>query len=85
MQACAALEEARGPPFFEKQPSCTVALEACGASHHWAREITARGHQVKLVPPPFVKRFMLGRRKTDARDAKALAQPASAPICALCL
>lgn len=60
-------------PFFEKQPSCTVALEACGASHHWAREIMARGHQVKLVPPPFVKRFMLGRRKTDARDAKALA------------
>lgn len=29
-------------PFFEKQPSCTVALEACGASHHWAREITSR-------------------------------------------
>ena len=59
--------------FFKKQPSCTVALEACGASHYWGREIAALGHTVKLVPPPFVKRFAEGRRKTDARDAKALA------------
>jgi transposase len=60
-------------PFFAKQPACVVALEACGCSHYWGREIGALGHAVKLVPPPFVKRFMVGRRKTDARDAKALA------------
>jgi transposase len=59
--------------FFAKQPACTVALEACAASHYWAREIEALGHAVKLVPPPFAKRFAEGRRKTDARDAKALA------------
>jgi transposase len=59
--------------FFRKQPPCTVALEACGASHYWGREIAALGHTVKLVPPPFAKRFAEGRRKTDARDAKALA------------
>jgi transposase len=59
--------------FFKRQPPCTVALEACGASHYWGREIEAFGHTVKLVPPPFVKRFAEGRRKTDARDAKALA------------
>ena len=59
--------------FFKQHPSCTVALEACGASHFWGREIEALGHTVKLVPPPFVKRFAEGRRKTDARDAKALA------------
>ena len=59
--------------FFAKQPACTVVLEACGASHYWGREIEALGHTVKLVPPPFVKRFAEGRRKTDARDAKALA------------
>jgi len=59
--------------FFGKQPACTVAIEACGASHYWGREIAALGHAVKLVPPPFVKRFAEGRRKTDARDAKALA------------
>jgi transposase len=59
--------------FFKKQPACTVALEACSASHYWGREIASLGHAVKLVPPPFVKRFAEGRRKTDARDAKALA------------
>lgn len=59
--------------FFAKQPACVVALEACGASHYWGREIEALGHTVKLVPPPFAKRFAEGRRKTDARDAKALA------------
>lgn len=59
--------------FFKKQPACTVALEACGAAHYWGREIASLGHAVKLVPPPFVKRFAEGRRKTDARDAKALA------------
>jgi transposase len=64
-------------PFFKKLPPCTVALEACGASHHWAREITVLGHvlghQVKLVPPRFAKLFVEGRRKNDARVAKALA------------
>jgi transposase len=60
-------------PFFKKQPACTVALEACSASHHWGREIAAFGHEVKLVPPRFIKRFTDSERKTDARDAKALA------------
>ena len=59
--------------FFEKLPKCTVALEACGCSHQWGRELMALGFKVLLVPPPFVKRFLNGRRKTDARDAKALA------------
>lgn len=60
-------------PFFKKQPACTVALEACSASHYWGREIAALGHAVKMVPPPFVERFRQGTRKNDARDAKALA------------
>ncbi len=59
--------------FFRKLEPCTVALEACGASYHWARLLMTLGHQVKLVPPQFVKRFLEGSRKTDARDAKALA------------
>ena len=58
--------------FFRKLPPCTVALEACGASHYWAREIGALGHRVLLVPPRFAKLFVEGRRKNDARDAKAL-------------
>lgn len=58
--------------FFEKLHACTVALEACGASYYWARQITQQGHIVKLVPPPFLKRF-LNSHKNDARDALALA------------
>lgn len=59
--------------FFRKLDPCVVALEACGAAYHWARLLLTLGHQVKLVPPQFVKRFLEGSRKTDARDAKALA------------
>ena len=58
--------------FFEKMAACTVALEACGSSYHWARQIAGLGHAVKLVPPPFLKRFLNGH-KNDARDAHALA------------
>lgn len=60
-------------PFLAKQPACTVALEACGASNHWARAIIKLGHAVKQVPPVFVKRFLDGD-KTDRRDAEALAE-----------
>ncbi len=37
--------------FFEKQPPCLVGMEACATAHHWAREITALGHEVRLMPP----------------------------------
>lgn len=65
--------------FFEKLPACTVALEACGASYHWARQIIALGHIVKLVPPRFLKRF-LSSHKNDARDAHALALAGRDPV-----
>ena len=38
-------------PFFEKQPPCLIGMEACATAHHWAREITALGHEVRLMPP----------------------------------
>jgi transposase len=59
--------------FFEKQPSCLVGIEACGSSHHWAREIAARGHDVRLIPPAYVKPFVK-RGKTDAADAEAISE-----------
>ena len=37
--------------FFASQPRCLVALEACGGAHHWAREFTRMGHDVRLIPP----------------------------------
>lgn len=44
--------------FFVKQPSCTVALEACSSSHYWGREIGNLGHTVRLIPPAYVKPFV---------------------------
>lgn len=59
--------------FFEKLPGCLVAMEACASAHYWAREITALGHEVKLIPPQYVKPFVK-RGKTDAADAEAISE-----------
>lgn len=64
--------------FFAQQPLCTVALEACGGSQHWARELVRLGHRPKLLPPKAVKAF-LRRAKNDFNDARALAEAARQP------
>jgi len=70
------LRRAEVLPFFRKMPSCIVAMEACGGAHHWAREISALGHEVRLVPPAYVKPFVK-RGKTDAADAEAISEAAA--------
>lgn len=65
-------------PFFEKHPATEVALESCGGSHHWARELTALGHTVRLVPPQYVKPFVK-RSKNDRNDAEAICEAAGRP------
>jgi hypothetical protein len=45
------LRRAQILPFFAKLPPCLIGMEACGTSHHWARELTGPGHTVKLMPP----------------------------------
>jgi len=55
-----------------------VVLEACGASHHWGRRLTALGHTVKLVPPQYVKPFVR-RGKNDRIDAEAISEAAARP------
>ena len=62
-------------PFFRKLPPCLVGMEACGTSHHWARELEALGHQVKLMPPAYVRPYVK-RGKTDANDAEAILRQA---------
>jgi transposase len=64
--------------FFAAQPRCIVALEACGGAHHWAREIASLGHEVKLIPPAYVKPFVK-RNKNDAVDAEAICEAAQRP------
>ena len=44
-------------PFFKKQSSCLVGMEACATAHHWARQLIAFGHEVKLMPPHYVKPY----------------------------
>jgi len=64
--------------FFAAQPSCTVVLEACGGAHHWARQLTQLGHEVRLIPPANVKAFVK-RQKNDAIDAEAICEAAQRP------
>ena len=64
--------------FFAGQPACTVALEACGGAHHWARQLQALGHDVRLIPPAYVKPFVK-RNKNDAVDAEAICEAAQRP------
>lgn len=64
--------------FFAAQPRCIVALEACGGAHHWARELMALGHEVRLIPPAYVKPFVK-RHKNDAVDAEAICEAAQRP------
>jgi transposase len=65
--------------FFRKHEPTLVGLEACGASHHWARELRALGHEVRLVPPRYVKMFLARQNKNDARDAEAICEALDRP------
>ncbi len=65
-------------PFFSKLPSCLVGMEACGTSHYWARELSELGHEVKLMPPTYVKAYVK-RGKNDAIDAEAISEAVLRP------
>ncbi|AEA65649.1 IS110 family RNA-guided transposase [Burkholderia gladioli] len=56
---------------FANRAPCLIGMEACGGSQHWARKLTAMGHQVKLMPGKFVKAFVMGN-KNDSADARAI-------------
>ena len=64
--------------FLASQPGCTVAMEACASAHYWGRQILALGHEVRLVPPIYVKPFVK-RHKNDAADAEAITEAAQRP------
>ncbi|MCB2079329.1 MAG: IS110 family transposase [Novosphingobium sp.] len=61
-----------------EQACCIVAMEACATSHFWGRRAQALGHEVRLIPPIYVKPFVK-RQKNDAADAAAIAEAAMRP------
>jgi transposase len=73
-----ALRRAQVLGFFGNLPPCLVGIEACGTSHHWARELIRLGHEVRLMPPAYVKPYVK-RGKTDAADAEAICEAGTRP------
>ena len=72
------LKRGRVLAFFGKLPRCLVGMEACATSHHWAREISKLGHEVRMMPPRYVKPY-LKRNKNDAADAEAICEAVQRP------
>jgi transposase len=72
------LRRAQMHRFFEQLDPCLVGIEACGTSHHWAREIRKCGHDVRLMPPAYVKPYVK-RGKSDASDAEAICEAVTRP------
>jgi transposase len=64
--------------FFKSLEPCLVGIEACATAHHWARELIAMGHEVKLMPPAYVKAYVK-RNKNDAADAEAICEAVTRP------
>lgn len=64
--------------FMAARPACTVAMEACGGAHHWARTVSEMGHVPLLIAPRYVKPFVK-RHKNDSADAEAIVEAALRP------
>lgn len=64
--------------FFAGLKPCLIGMEACATAHHWARELIKLGHEVRLMPPRYVKPYVK-RNKNDAADAEAICEAVTRP------
>ena len=72
------LRRSQVEPFFAKLPPSLIGLEACGSAHYWGRLARKHGHEVRLMPPAYVKAYVK-RNKTDAHDAAAICEAVARP------
>ena len=72
------LRRAQVVNFFAALPPCLIGLEACGTAHFWARQLIGLGHEVRLMPPSYVKAYVR-RGKNDATDAAAICEAVTRP------
>lgn len=72
------LRRAQLLPFFSKLEPCLIGMEACSSAHHWGRELTELDHEVRLIPPIYVKPYVK-RGKSDAIDAEAICEAVTRP------
>lgn len=73
-----ALRRGQVMTFFAGLPRCLIGIEACATAHHWARELRTLGHEVRLMPPQYVKAYVR-RQKNDAADAAAICEAVTRP------
>jgi len=64
--------------FFTNIKPCLIGMEACGGSHHWARELEKMGHDVRQMPPQYVKPYVK-TNKNDRNDAEAICEAVTRP------
>ena len=65
--------------FVGRQPRCIVAMKACSSAHVWGREMGRVRHEVRLIPPAYVKPI-LKRQKSDAAEAESIREAAQHPL-----
>lgn len=64
--------------YLQQLPKCLIAFEACGGAHWLGRQCESLGHQVRLLPPQYVKPYVKGN-KNDFIDAEAICEASSRP------
>src|SRR3954463_12450816 len=67
------LRRAEVVTFFARLPKALVGIEACPSGHHWARELRSLGHDVRLIPPQYVRPFVK-THKNDAADGRGISE-----------
>lgn len=72
------LKRAQVERFFATLPHSLIGMEACGSAHYWARLARRYGHEVRLMPPAYVKPYVK-RNKSDALDAAAICEAVGRP------